>query len=155
MKDPIKQLEGMVHKIPVGVPLKKVSKKQAEATRKKLVKLEDEALLKELERESNKAHKSTMTVTAVDPEKLKWIESSSEFIPTSERTYEITGNPGKKRITNLLQKVLALLAIAISLGLMVAGVKVVLELADKTGVAIVVTVLLAYCIAINIRKFDV
>lgn len=52
-----------------------------------------------------------------------------------------------------IHKTLALFAIAISLGLMVAGVKVVLETADKTGVAVIVTVLLAYCIVVNADRF--
>ncbi len=54
---------------------------------------------------------------------------------------------------NWVHKALALFAIIISLGLMVAGVKVVLEHSDKTGVAIIVTILLAYCIVVNVKRF--
>lgn len=112
-------------------------------------KLEGDKLLKELEKETKKAKKSTITVSNnTDP--LYVDASNVPFLPPIERfAYKHKQN----KYTNLLQKALTLFAIIISLGLMVAGVKVVLQNSDQTGAAVVMTVLLAYCIVVNVKRF--
>ncbi len=125
---------------------RKITKKDIHEAAKEL---ELETEMKRLERETKKAKKSIVGYS-VDNAGSDWdklVDDNCLHIPPPFDT----GRPSK--LKSLLHKALTISAIIISLGLMVAGVKVILQSADQTGVAILVTILLGYTIAINVKRF--